>query len=118
MTNYGGQICHIKYCSFKTWLKYFLNLYKYRFSIISVFISGTPIQYFFYKPDQDFNHFHYVYNLIRNCKSRVEHIHLIKEQKNNLMSKDVFIKIGIAGNFHEDNLHLISGGTCTVFVNT
>lgn len=37
-----------------------------------------------------------------------------KEQKDNFMSKDVIIKLGIAGNFHEDNLNLISKGTCTV----
>lgn len=88
-----------------------------RFLIIFFFISDTPIQYFFYKPDQDFSHFYYVYNLIRNCKSRVENVLLSKEQKNNSMPKDVVIQIGIAGNFYEDNLHLISGGTCTVFVN-
>lgn len=82
-------------------------------TIISIIfiISDTPIQYLFYQPDQGFNHFHYVYNLIRNCKSRVENIHLSKEQ-------NVVIKIGIVGIFHEDNLHLISGGTCTFFVNT
>lgn len=75
-------------------------------TIISIIfiISDTPIQYLFYQPDQGFNHFHYVYNLIRNCKSRVENIHLSKEQ-------NVVIKIGIVGIFHEDNLHLISGGT-------
>lgn len=88
-----------------------------RFLIIFFFISDTPIQYFFYKPDKDFSHFHYVYNLIRNCTFRVENIRLGKEQKNDIMAKDVVIKIGIAGNFHEDNLHLISGETCTVVVN-
>lgn len=89
-------------------------------TIISIIflISDTPIQYLFYQPGQDFNHFHYVYNLIRNCESRVENIHLSKQQKKNLMPKDVVIKIGIVGFFHEDNLHLISGGTCTFFVNT
>lgn len=89
-------------------------------TIISIIfiISDTPIQYLFYQPGQDFNHFHYVYNLIRNCESRVENIHLSKEQKKNLMSKDVVIKIGVVGIFHEDNLHLISGRTCTFFVNT
>lgn len=80
-------------------------------------ISDTPIHYLFYQPGQDFNHFHYVYNLIRNCKSRVENVHFSKEQKRNLMPKDVVIKIGIVGIFHEDNLHLISGGTRTFFVN-
>lgn len=81
-------------------------------------ISDTPIQYFFYQPGQDFNHFHYVYNLIRNCKSRMENIHPSKEEKKNLMPKDVVIKIGIVGSLKEDNLHFISGGTCTVFVNS
>lgn len=86
-------------------------------SIIFI-ISDHSITYIFYQPGQDFDHFHYVYNLIRNCESRVENIHLSKEKKRNLMPKDVVIKIGIVGIFHEDNLHLISGGTCTFFVNT
>lgn len=77
-----------------------------------LFISDTPICYFFYKPAKDFDHFHYVYNLIRDCKTRVEKILLSKEQKKNFMSTDVVIKIGIAGHFNEDNLNLISG-TCT-----
>lgn len=88
-------------------------------TIISIiFIISDKIKYLFYQPDQDFNHFHYAYNLIRNCESRVENIHLSKEQKRNLMPKDVVIKIGIVGIFHEDNLHLISGGLCAFFVNT
>lgn len=48
----------------------------------------------------------------------MENIHLSKKQKKNLKPKDVIIKIGIVGIFHEDNMHLISGGTCTFFVNT
>lgn len=77
------------------------------------FISDMPICYLFYKPAGDFDHFHYIYNLIRDCKSRVEKILFGKGQKNNFTSKDVVIKIGIAGHFHENDLNLISGGTCT-----
>lgn len=78
--------------------------------------SDKPIRYFFYKPAQDFDHFHYVYNLIRECKSRVEKIHLKKKQKISFMSKDVVIKIGIAGDVYEENPNLISRGTCTVLL--
>lgn len=74
-------------------------------------ILDKPIRYFFYKPAQDFDHFHYVYNLIRECKSRVEKIHLKKKQKISFMSKDVVIKIGIAGDVYEENPNLISRGT-------
>lgn len=77
------------------------------------FISDKPICYLFYKPADDFDHFHYIYNLIRDCESRVEKILCGKEQKNNFTSKDVVIKIGIAGHFHENDLNFISGGTCT-----
>lgn len=80
---------------------------------IFLFISDMPIRYLFYKPDDDFDHFHYIYNLIRDCESRVEKILCSKGQKNNFTSKDVVIKIGIAGHFHENDLNLISGGTCT-----
>lgn len=55
---------------------------------------------------------------MRNCKSRVEKLPFNKEQKNNLMSKDVVIKIGIVGKFHEGNLNLISGGACTFILKT
>lgn len=92
-----------------------LKRYDFKvFFFYFIFISDTPIRYFFYQPAQDFEHFHYVYNLIRDCKSRVEKMPFNKEQKDNFMSKDVIIKIGIAGNFHEENLNLISRGTCTV----
>lgn len=67
----------------------------------------------FYKPAVDFDHFHYIYNLISDCESRVEKILCRKGQKNNFTTKDVVIKIGIAGHFHEHDLNLISGGTCT-----
>lgn len=70
------------------------------------FISDTPIRYFFYQPAQDFEHFHYVYNLIRDCKFRVKQMLFNKGQKDNFMSKDVIIKIGIAGHFNDKILIL------------
>lgn len=81
--------------------------------IFLLFISDTSIRYFFYKPDQCFDHFNFVYNRMRDCKSRVEKILNTNERKN-LMSKDVVIKLGIAGNFQEENLDLISRRTCIV----
>lgn len=70
-----------------------------------------PIRYFFYYPAKDFDHFYYIYNLIRNCESRIK---MFSEgQKTAFTSKDVVIKIGIAGQFEKQDLYLISGGTCT-----
>uniref|UniRef100_A0A8W8NZT4 Ig-like domain-containing protein n=1 Tax=Magallana gigas TaxID=29159 RepID=A0A8W8NZT4_MAGGI len=70
-------------------------------------IFDTPVRYLYFKPAKHFHHFHFVYNLMRDCKSRVEKALCIIDQTN-LMSEDVVIRIGIAGNFHEDNLNLIS----------
>lgn len=78
-----------------------------------LFISDIPICYLFYKPADDFDHFHYIYKLIRDCESRVEKILCSEGQKNAFTSKDVVIKIGIAGQFEKQDLNLISGGTCT-----
>lgn len=54
-----------------------------------------------------FPRFQYVYNLVRDCKSRVE-----KCEKGRIrmdeMFKNVIIKIVIVGNFTEDNLHLLT----------
>lgn len=77
-----------------------------------MFILDTPVRYLYFKPAKHFHHFHFVYNLIRDCKSRVEKALCIIDQTN-LMSEDVVIRIGIAGNFQEDNLNLISRRTCT-----
>lgn len=70
-------------------------------------IFDIPVRYLYFKPAKHFHHFHFVYNMMRDCKSRVEKALCIIDQTN-LMSEDVVIRIGIAGNFHEDNLNLIS----------
>lgn len=70
-------------------------------------IFDTPIRHFYYKPAEHFPHFSYIYNLIRDCKSRIEKRQCSKDQ-GNLMPKDIVVRIGVAGNFHEDNLNLIS----------
>lgn len=75
--------------------------------------SVPQIQYFYYKDDKYFEHFHYVYNLMKDCKSRLEKIQG-RQEGTCFMSKEVIIKIGIAGYIHEDNLSLIPRRTCTV----
>lgn len=70
-------------------------------------IFETPIRHFYYKAAEHFQHFSYIYNLMRGCKSRIEKTQCSKKQEN-LMPKDIVIRIGIAGNFREDNLNLIS----------
>lgn len=73
-------------------------------------IFDIPIRHFYYKPTDSFQHFHYVHNLIKDCKSRVEKMEYTKDLEN-FMLKDVVIRIRIAGHFHEDNLNLISEST-------
>lgn len=74
--------------------------------------SVPPIHYFYYKDNKYFEHFHYVYNLMKDCISRLEKIQG-RQEGTSFMSSEVIIKIGIAGYIHEDNLNLIPR-TCTV----
>lgn len=68
--------------------------------------SVPPIHYFYYKDNKYFEHFHYVYNLMKDCISRLEKIQG-RQEGTSFMSSEVIIKIGIAGYIHEDNLNLI-----------
>lgn len=54
-----------------------------------------------------YEHFHYVYNLVRDCKSRVQKL-LKKNDMPYPMPKDVIVKIGIVGDYTQDNVKLIS----------
>lgn len=65
-----------------------------------------PIQYFYYKDDKYFEHFYYVYNLMKDCRSRLEKIQG-RQEGTRFMSKKVIIKIRIAGYIDEDDLALI-----------
>nr|XP_034321028.1 uncharacterized protein LOC105330336 isoform X3 [Crassostrea gigas] len=68
--------------------------------------SRPSVEYIFRKA-KHFEHFHHIYGLVRDCKTRVE-----KLLKNNdpayQMPKDVTVKIGIVGHHTEDNVNLIS----------
>nr|XP_034319273.1 uncharacterized protein LOC117687156 [Crassostrea gigas] len=54
-----------------------------------------------------FPRFHYIYNLIRDCKSRTEKC-TNGEVKLDKMFKNVFIEIVIVGSFTDDDLHLLT----------
>lgn len=68
------------------------------------------LHYFYYKPAKVFPHFDYFYNLTRKCIERIEWMEK-SEGQSKLLSKDVVIKIGIAGWFSKNNLELISERT-------
>lgn len=72
-----------------------------------------PIQYFYYKDDKYFEHFYYVYNLMKDCRSRLEKIQG-RQEGTRFMSKKVIIKFRIAGYIDEDDLALIPKRKCTV----
>lgn len=68
--------------------------------------SRQSVKYLFWKAKY-YEHFHYVYKLVRDCKTRVDML----QKKNDLanpMPKDVIVKIGIVGDCTEDNIKLIS----------
>lgn len=68
------------------------------------------LHHFYYKPAKLFPHFDYFYNLTRKCIERIEGMEK-SEGQSKLLSKDVVIKIGIAGWFSKNNLELISERT-------
>lgn len=63
--------------------------------------------HFLYFKMKHFPRFHYVYNLIRNCKSRIEKCRKV-EVESDEMFKNVIIEIVIVGSFTEDDLHLLT----------
>lgn len=79
------------------------------FTVFFVILEADPrpsITYLFWHA-KHFQHFHYLYNLARDCQNRVEKLKQSKDLAIR-MPEDVFIKIGIVGNFTKDNVKLIS----------
>lgn len=68
--------------------------------------SKSSVQYFYFNA-KHFQHFHYIYNLMRDCHERIESLRRTNDRRN-CMAENVIIKIGIAGEFTEDKLDLIS----------
>lgn len=62
--------------------------------------------YIFYKAKY-FQAFHYYCKLVRHCRSRTEKI-LKSKDRGNVITENVFIKIGIMGEFTDADLKLIS----------
>lgn len=62
--------------------------------------------YIFYKAKY-FQAFHYYCKLVRHCRSRTEKV-LKSNDRGNVITENVFIKIGIMGEFTDDDLKLIS----------
>lgn len=60
-----------------------------------------------------FPRFHYIYNLIRDCKSRIEKCRKGKIKLDE-MFKNVIIKIVIVGSFTDDDLHLLTKSSGSV----
>lgn len=64
--------------------------------------------YVFYKA-KHFQAFHYYYKLARDCRRRIEKI-IKSNDVGDVMTEDLFIKIGIVGKFNDADLKLISEG--------
>lgn len=65
--------------------------------------SKSSVQYIYYKA-KHFQHFHYIYNLTRDCSDRIEGLRKTND-RTNFMAEDVVIKIGIVGESTEDKLN-------------
>lgn len=83
----------------------FVLLHFVCFLLLSDTESKASVQYFYYKA-KHFQHFHYVYNLMRTCHERIEALGRINHPEI-CMVEDVIIKIGIVG-FTEDKFNLLS----------
>lgn len=68
--------------------------------------SRPSVKYLLWKAKY-YEHFLYVYNLVRDCKTRVEKL-LTENDLANPMPKDVIVKIGIVGDYTEDDVKHIS----------
>lgn len=69
--------------------------------------ESTPSITFLFWHAKHFQHFHYLYNLTRDCKNRVEKLKQ-SEDRATQMPENVAIKIGIVGNCTTDNVESIS----------
>lgn len=79
----------------------------YVISMFSGTVSQPKIQFFYYKASS-FQHFDYIYKLIRDCKLRnFRGIHC-NSIETTPMPKDVILEIGIVGDFTEENLRFIT----------
>lgn len=82
--------------------------------ILSEGASIPSVKYLLWKAKY-YEHFHYVYKLVRDCKTRVDML----QKKNDLanpMPKDVIVKIGIVGDCTEDNIKLISKRQGNIYI--
>lgn len=66
----------------------------------------SSLQYFYYNA-KHFQHFYYIYNLMRDCHARKEEMRKTSDEKNALAEK-IIVKLGIVGEYTEDNLKLLS----------
>lgn len=87
-----------------TWHKVCSYLHD-KYFLISETKSKLPV-YIFYKAKY-FQAFHYYCKLVRHCRSRTEKV-LKSKDRGNVITENVFIKIGIMGEFTDDDLKLIS----------
>lgn len=76
--------------------------------------SKSSVQYFYYKA-KHFEHFHYVYNLTRDCYDRILKRLRRTNDRRNCMADDVVIKIGVVGEFSEEKLNFLSQRRGKVF---
>lgn len=68
--------------------------------------SKSSVQYFYYKA-KHFEHFHYIYNLVKECNDRIKGLKRNNDRRN-CMAEDVVIKIGFVGEFTEEQLNFLS----------
>lgn len=70
-------------------------------------VSLSKIQFFYYKAN-NFQHFDYIYKLIRDCKLRNFREIRCNSIETTPMPKDVILEIGTVGDFPEEILNLIT----------
>lgn len=65
--------------------------------------SKSSVKYIYYKA-KHFQHFHYIYNLTRDCHDRIAGLRKTND-RTHFMAEDIVVKIGIVGESTEDKLN-------------
>lgn len=92
---------------FLHWNRRLLHVQRLKLNFAVSEADQRPSITFLFWRAEYFHHFHYLYNLARDCEYRVVKLKQSRDLANR-MPEDVVIKLGIVGNFTKDNEKLIS----------
>lgn len=84
------------------------SIYKVNYLLFSETESKQSVVYFYFNPKQ-FDHFNDVYNRTMDYMHHLKNNQVTKERKH-AITMDVIVKVGIVGEFTDNNLKLFPNG--------